>query len=274
MTNRHLCRLRNTLEDLYRQYNRRELVHPDPLEFVYEYHDPADREIVALIAASLAYGRVAQILRSVRQVLDLMGRQPRRFLERARTRQLQDALAPFKHRWTTGQEVADLLGGMQRVIRQHGSLQGAFAASLEPEHESVHPALEGFVEQLRADSALKRNSLLPCVQAGGACKRMHLFLRWMVRQDDVDPGCWQEVPQSELIVPLDTHMHRLGLVLGMTHRQQADLRTAMEITSGFKAICPEDPARYDFALTRFGIRPELDERIFLQQCRLLCKPAR
>lgn len=267
--NQTLHKLSQPLEELYARHNRRALVHPDPLEFLYEYDDPDDREIVGLLAASLAYGRVAQILRSVRWLLSRLGVRPRRFLEQTTPADLQDALATFKHRWTTSQEVVDLLGGIRRALERHGSLRQAFLANVQAGQETVQPALERFVSELQVGSCLPRNSLLPIVRAGGACKRMHLFLRWMVRCDDVDPGGWHEVPPAGLIVPLDTHMHRLGLALGLTRRRQADLRTALEITQAFRVICPQDPVRYDFALTRFGIRSELDEHEFLAQCKAI-----
>ncbi|MFC1474950.1 TIGR02757 family protein, partial [bacterium] len=95
--------------------------------------------------------------------------------------------------------------------------------------------------------------LTPAPRRGSACKRMNLFLRWMVRRDDVDPGPWTDVPASKLVVPLDTHMHRISSGMGLTSRKQADLKTAIEITDAFRAISPEDPVRYDFALTRLGI---------------------
>jgi uncharacterized protein (TIGR02757 family) len=87
---------------------------------------------------------------------------------------------------------------------------------------------------------------------------MNLFLRWMVRRDRVDPGGWDGIPCSNLIIPLDTHMHRISLALNLTKRKQANMNTALAITSCFKKIVPEDPVKYDFALTRLGIRGDLD----------------
>ncbi len=95
--------------------------------------------------------------------------------------------------------------------------------------------------------------LLPSPGKGSACKRLNLFLRWMVRSDDVDPGGWSGVDAGKLIVPLDTHMHRMGLEVGLTRRKQADMQAALEVTRAFRTIAPEDPVRYDFALTRLGI---------------------
>ena len=112
------------------------------------------------------------------------------------------------------------------------------------------------------------SSLLPDPDRGSACKRLHLFLKWMVRVDAVDPGGWTVLPPSALVVPVDTHMHRIGLALGLTERGQADIRTALEMTEAFSLVRPDDPVRYDFALTRFGIRPDLDMEALLSFCRL------
>jgi len=114
------------------------------------------------------------------------------------------------------------------------------------------------VHEVKSHLHIKENSLLPCPEKGSACKRYHLYLRWMVRKDAVDPGGWDGISASKLIVPLDVHMHRICMGLGLTSRAQADLKTALEVTQRFRAIVPEDPVRYDFALTRTGIRNDLD----------------
>lgn len=97
---------------------------------------------------------------------------------------------------------------------------------------------------------------IPC--RGSACKRLHLFLRWMIRKDRVDPGGWEDIHPAGLIVPLDVHMHRICVNLGMTERKQPNLKTALEVTAAFKTVAPNDPVRYDFVLSRFGIRKDLD----------------
>ncbi len=243
--------------DLYATYNRREFVHPDPLEVLYNYEDLPDREIVGLVASALAYGGVRQILKSVNSVLDRMD-SPYRFLRRASRQSLIETFRDFKHRFTTGEELATMLYGVKHVIEQHGSLQACFSKGLAEDDDTILPALAAFVKEVSAVFEGRPRSLLPSPVAGSACKRLNLFLRWMVRQDEVDPGGWDTIPRSKLIVPVDIHMHRISLKLGLTARKQANLRTACEITSAFRAFDPEDPVRYDFCLTRFGIRDDLD----------------
>ncbi|MBW2647098.1 MAG: TIGR02757 family protein, partial [Deltaproteobacteria bacterium] len=151
------------------------------------------------------------------------------------------------------------------VIERYESLHACFTAYLDENDDTVFPALSGFVKELTTGTNGRRNSLLPSPMLGSACKRLHLFLRWMVRQDDVDPGGWDTVSTSKLVIPLDTHMHRICLALRLTQRKQADMRTAAEITAAFRTITPEDPVKYDFALTRLGIRNDTDMNLEIEQ---------
>ena len=251
--------LKDQLEKLYRTYAKRRYVDPDPLMFLYDHEDIADREIIALIASSLAYGRVTQILRSIRIVLDRMGSDPVAFVRR-KDADFHAAFAGFRHRFTSGTDLALLLCGVRAALRKHGSLQDAFLAHYKAEDETLLPALTGFSRELCAFFPEGRSYLLPSPAQGSACKRANLMLRWLVRKDAVDPGGWDRVPQRKLIVPLDTHMFRIAKELGFCRRSSADLNAALEITKAFARIAPDDPVRYDFALTRFGIHPVVNKK--------------
>ncbi len=251
------------LDRLYDFYNHREFVHPDPLEFLYAYPDPLQTELVGLIASSLAYGRVSQILKSVSFILGKMNPSPRSFLLNSSLKDLLDCFSGFRHRFTTGEEMAHMLLAAKHVIEQHGSLYACFMAGYNND-ETLLPALSAFVNELKNAAAITKNSLLPSPDTGSACKRLNLFLRWMVRKDRVDPGAWRGIPRSGLIIPLDVHMHKVGVELGMTCRKNADILTAIEITRAFRKIAPEDPVRYDFALTRLGIRKDADLKSFFR----------
>lgn len=256
---------KDRLEKLYRRYNRREFVHPDPLEFLYLYEDIHDREIAAFIASSLAYGRVTQILRSVSRVLERMRPSPLAFVKRSSFRMIKHTFSDFKHRFTTGEELSCMLFGLKRVIERYGSIYACFSAGLDSDDDNILPALANFTTELNSCADARLGHLVPSPRRGSACKRLNLFLRWMVRQDEVDPGGWENVPASKLIVPVDTHMHRICLLLGLTTRKQADMVTAKEITNAFRAMAPEDPVRYDFALTRLGIRQDASVADLLKQ---------
>jgi len=246
------------LEDLYERYNRREFVQPDPLQFLYNYKDIRDREIVGLTTSSLAYGNVKQILKSNSIALDRLTNSPYKFLMRTSDREIKKRFHDFKHRFTTGANFADLLIGTKDIIKQFGSLKNCFLTGLKKTHATIIPALELFVRHLSLKRRGTDTHLLPTPQKGSSCKRLNLFLRWMVRKDDVDPGGWNRVPQSKLIIPLDTHMYKISRALGLTKRKQPNLRTSLEITAAFAKISPEDPTKYDFCLTRFGIRDDLN----------------
>jgi len=244
------------LDDLYEKLHRRCFVHPDPLECLYAYDDARDREIAGLIVAGLAYGRVSQILTSCHAVLNALGPAPGEYVRTATPGSLREVFANFRHRWTTGLEIAELVMGIQSALARHGSLETCFRAHLHVADGSPAAALQGFRNEL-LDGVATANSLLPEPGKGSACKRLHLYLRWMVRQDAVDPGGWTVLSPADLVVPLDTHMHRIARALGFTNRRQGDGRTAREVTRAFSQIRPDDPTRYDFALTRLGIRSDM-----------------
>jgi uncharacterized protein (TIGR02757 family) len=236
------------------------------LEFLYAYPNLADREIVGFIAASLAYGRVKQILRSVATVLETIGESPRQYLDNVSTGSLKRAFRGFKHRFTTEEELISLLRGMRRVFSRYGTLEACFMSAYEENAEDVLPGLSYLVDQLSIPTESQYNTLLPSPEKGSACKRLNLFLRWMVRKDRVDPGGWQQICPSKLIVPLDTHMHRIAIRLGMTSRKSPGMCTAIEVTKAFRGIDHADPVRYDFPLTRLGIRTDTDMALIEQIC--------
>jgi uncharacterized protein (TIGR02757 family) len=248
--------IKHKLENLYQKYNRPKYIHPDPLEFLYLYNDVKDREIVGLIASSLAYGRVKQILKSVSWVLDMMPLSPHLFLGESTHSSMCEVFKGFKHRFANGDHIAALLQGIKNVIDQYGSLNDCFVRGISDDDRTIIPALNFFTTALRVGNS-NAGHLIALPEKGSACKRMNLFLRWMIRKDRVDPGGWYGVPVSKLIIPLDTHMHKIGLKLGFTARQQANMLTALEITTGFRQITPDDPVKYDFVLTRFGIRDDM-----------------
>lgn len=249
-----LTRSRAIFETLYGDYNKRVYVSPDPLQFLYEYEHAADREVVGLIASSLAYGRVAQILKSVRSVLDVLGSAPASRLMSAERGELEEKLSGFVHRFTDEREMVSFLWCVKTALNRYGSLENLF---FEQYRGDIWEAAETFVSRFIACDGRDVMYLLPNPSRGSACKRLWLFLRWMGRNDEVDPGGWDKLSPASLCVPLDTHMFNICSTLGMCSRKSADGRAAREITAAFSVVCPEDPVRYDFALTRFGIRSDM-----------------
>ena len=152
-----------------------------------------------------------------------------------------------------------MLIGMKETITKYGALEEAFAAGFDKSDHDILIATERFVDEILNAAGVPCSRLLSSPRKKSACKRLNLFLRWMVRSDEVDPGGWNCFPASRLLVPLDTHMYRIGIVLGLTERKQKGIDTVLEITRGFREISPEDPVKYDFTLTRLGIRRDTKE---------------
>jgi len=192
---------RKILDNIYNRYNRFEFIHPDPLEFLYHYEDVRDREIVGLLASSLAYGRVQQILKSVAFVLCKLGDSPYKFVKNFNFRKSKELFKDFRHRFTKGQDLANLLLGVSEAIKDYGSLNLCFLEHFYHKDANVSLALEGFVSEIKANSRNNLNFLLPLPSDGSACKRLNLYPRWMVRKDDVDIGGWKNVSKSKLILP-------------------------------------------------------------------------
>ena len=243
--------LKKYLEKLYKKYNKREFVSPDPLQFLYEYKEEYDIEIIALISSSLAYGNVTTILKSIRKITNTLVN-PYIYILSAPERKIINDFKNFKHRFTTGKEVSNILISLKKIYENYDSLFNLF-------YELYKKTDSDVVETLKLFSKFFSESptLIPDVSKGSACKRLFLFLRWLIRKDNVDIGIWSEIPASSLIIPLDTHMLNISKMIGFTKNKNGNMKTAKEITNHFKIIAPEDPVKYDFVLTRFGIRKEL-----------------
>lgn len=247
--------LKEKLESIYQEYNKREYVDPDPLLFLYDYPDIKNREIAGFIAACLAYGRVEQIMKTVGFVLGKLTPSPFEYLMTHEKKDLENDFKGFQYRFAKDVHLVNLLWGIRNVLFRFSSLENCFYEGWKSDDETVLQGLTFFSNQVNGDK--KAGHLLADPNKSSACKRSILFLRWMVRTDSVDPGGWDKINTSQLIIPLDTHMHKTGKMLGFTKRKGADMKTALEITQGFRKFLRKDPVKYDFSLTRFGIRNDL-----------------
>jgi uncharacterized protein (TIGR02757 family) len=231
-------------------------IEPDPLQLVHQHTTPYDQEVAALIAAAFAYGRADIVVRNAGWVLDRMAPTPHAYL---RTFQRKDALtrfAGFAHRFHKTRDLVDLLGRLARVIQTYGSLGALFRECYQDSDEDIGPSLARFVDRVlgqRATGNRQLHYLLPSPEDGSACKRMNLFLRWMVRRTEPDLGLWDFVDPAKLVVPLDTHVHRITTFLGLNRRKSPDWKCAREVTTRLATFDPADPVRYDFAICRLGI---------------------
>jgi uncharacterized protein (TIGR02757 family) len=248
--------LTRLLEKLYARYNHRVFVPPDPLQFVYRYTERRDMEVVAFLASALAYGRVRQIERSLTQLFDRMDNMPfhftSHFAEAGRAK-----LRSFKHRFTTGDDLSDLLALFRRMFDDYGSLESFIALGYHRADATVLPALSRFCDSLcqmhGAQVSPGLSYLLANPSRGSASKRLNLFLRWMVRRDEVDLGLWTHIDPAKLVVPMDVHVGRLCRILSLHDDKTISLSTALKVTRAFAQMNSEDPVKYDFALSRLGI---------------------
>jgi uncharacterized protein (TIGR02757 family) len=254
--------LRAALDTLYASYNADRVV-SDPVWIVHRYSRHDDREVAAFIAAALAFGRVQSVLNSIDGMLQVMGPSPAGFVrafEPARDRGKFDHLV---HRWTKGIDMAALVWAMHQMIRESGSIEGFFAEGLPADAIDVSEGLQSFsTRALALDQKAVYGRLRPKPgvayffsrpSSGGACKRLNLFLRWMVRQDAVDLGVWTRVRPAQLIVPLDTHVIRVGQCLRLTRLKSPGWRMAADITKSLRALDPIDPVKFDFSICHLGM---------------------
>ncbi|MBX3250077.1 MAG: TIGR02757 family protein [Myxococcales bacterium] len=241
----------------------------DPVSFVHRFADPADQELVGLLAAALAFGNVTAVRASIARVLDVLGERPARAVAERSEAALRRALRGFVHRVYRGDHVAGMLARAGALQREAGALGAAFAQA----HEAtpLREALARFADPLRPSPRRSRDGapdvgarhLVPDPRSGSACKRLLLYLRWMVRPaDGVDLGIWRPhgLAPAMLIIPVDTHILRIGQNLGLTRRRDASWRTAEEITASLRRFDPMDPVRFDFALCHLGVSRECPSR--------------
>ncbi|MPZ16769.1 MAG: TIGR02757 family protein [Luteitalea sp.] len=255
--------LKPELDDLYEAFNREDAA-ADPVQFVHRYREIADREIVAFVASALAFGRVASVLASVERLLTLMGPSPAAFVRSFALSELTDTFAGLGHRWTRAEDLVALMLVLRHMIERAGSIERYVADG----HDSGAPDVSETVERFSARACgvdvrqaygrpLPRRPgvhfFFPRPSSGSGCKRLNLFLRWMVRSDAVDPGGWTMIRPAQLVVPLDTHVIRVGRCLGLTRYRSAGWRMAAEITASLRRFDPDDPVRYDFSLCHLGM---------------------
>ncbi len=254
--------LRAALDTLYAEFNADRVV-TDPIWIVHRYPGRDDREVVAFIAAALAFGRVQSVLNSIDGMLQVMGPSPAAFVrafDPPRDRHRFDHLV---HRWIKGADMAALVWVMHQMIRDSGSIEGFFAEGFPQDAVDVSEGLQSFSTRALAldqKAVYGRAQPKPGVayffsrpSSGGACKRLNLFLRWMVRKDQVDLGVWTRVRPAQLIVPLDTHVIRVGQCLRLTRLKSPGWRMAANITASLRMLDPVDPVKFDFSICHLGM---------------------
>jgi len=257
-------RLKERLERLYQTYDKNYL-ETDPLSFVHRYSTREDQEIAGFLASSLAYGRVEQIALALESIFGIIGPAPHSFVKSfdpVRDARLFDTI---RYRFHAGRDIAALIYLIRQMTEGWGSVEGFFVSRGAGKNPDMELRLENFCRGA-LDLDLKpffrpgekissaTRFFFPLPSRGSACKRLNLFLRWMVRADDgLDLNLWHSIRSSELVIPLDTHVSRISYALGLTRYSTASWKAAREVTGALAEFDPEDPVKYDFSLCRLGI---------------------
>lgn len=255
--------LKNVLDKFYRDYDFNGRLLRDPIEFPHRYENPRDVEVSAFIASSLAYGKVELFKPIIEKILSKMGTSPYEFLLEFSIKRHGRLFESIKYRFNENEDLTALLFILHKTLTANKSLEKAFMKFYLPEAPTIEEGLRGFVAaHLEIDTSpvygkdikpAGLSQLFPSPVDGSACKRENLFLRWMVRDRDIDFGIWKDIPKNKLVIPLDTHIARISGCLGFTKRKSQDWKMAVEITESLKRFDPEDPLKYDFALCHHGI---------------------
>ncbi len=271
--------LKHHLDTFLDNFPKERHLQNDPVQFVRQYDDPADKEVIGLIASAFAYGNVKSVLKSVHRVLDHLGPSPVRTIATFNPRTDMRRLRGFYHRFNTSRDLAVLFWIIRRTLEEHGTLESAFSSGLSPGDPDTTAALDRFCgtllgfghEQFYPRGELKRRIgvrfFFPNPSQGSACKRLNLYLRWMVRPEDgIDCGVWTTVAPRQLVIPLDTHIARISGYIGLTNMRTPGWGMAQDITQSLRRLHCDDPLRYDFALCHLGIAGDCPRKRDLRKC--------
>ncbi len=278
--------LKPALDRLYTSFNDPHSA-TDPIQIVRRFSRSDDREIAGFVAGALAFGRVTSVLQSIERVLAVAGPDPAAYVRRFDPVREGPKFNDIVHRWIRGRDIVALLWILRQMIDRSGSLEGFFVEGDVPGQPDISQALDSFstralaldlatVYGRRVPTRAGVGYFFPRPSAGSACKRLNLFLRWMVRRDALDLGVWTSVSPARLVVPLDTHVIRVGRCLRLTRYVSPGWKMAADITASLRALDPADPVRYDFSICHLGMmnacgfsRPQKDS-----QCPLrgVCRP--
>ncbi len=247
--------------EIFNKYHSSAYLEIDPLVCVRRFIGMEQLEITALVSALLAYGRVDQIIKAVERILSIADQNLLQFTMNSDFDTKMAALKKFKYRFNNGTDIAILLEVLKHVIREFGSIEQFFCHFLNAGNGTMSAAMTGFSDEIiqrgREISSECQKSfayLFPSPKNGSACKRLNMFFRWVIRDDDgIDLGIWSEVPSCILVIPVDTHVAKVSRSLKLTERKSADWKMAEDITEKLREISIDDPVKFDFSLCRYGM---------------------
>ncbi len=261
--------LKLLLDNAVLRYNTPAFIADDPISLPHAFTNLQDREIIGFWTATLAWGQRKTIIQNALRLVELMDGVPHDFIKN-HTEEDRARFLDFKHRTFQATDTLWFLEFLQQHYRRHDSLETAFTRHLNPGDATVEPALAGFhrnfFDHESAPHRTRKHVATP--ERGSTCKRLNMFLRWMVRRDDrgVDFGHWTGMRPDQLLIPLDVHVERVARRLGLLERVQTDWRAVLELTGRLREFDPTDPVKYDFALFGIGVL-EKNERGVLFEAR-------
>jgi uncharacterized protein (TIGR02757 family) len=256
-------KLKEILNDFYFQYQRKNSS-KDPVWILHTLNDARDLEIMGLIVSSYSYGQVDQINKFSHTLLEKIGNKPYDFTLNFDEHRDKKYLIDLYHRFNKDSDLVKLFSALNKVLIKYGSLQELFLHGYDKMSKNIIPALHSFTSELRGAVTLRKKSadkyfnyLIPDPLNNSTCKRLNLFLRWMVRKDEIDLGIWDKVSRSKLVMPVDVHIARISSSLKLVKRKSIDLKFAVELTERLKQFDNDDPVRYDFSLCHIGMEKKL-----------------
>ncbi|MBC7775647.1 MAG: TIGR02757 family protein [Phycisphaerae bacterium] len=248
--------LKDRLDAAAARYNRPDFIAADPISIPHRFAKLQDREIMAFWAATLAWGQRKTIIQSANRLAELMDNAPHDFMLN-HLEQDRAHFESFKHRTFQATDTLWFLEFFQNYYQKNASLEMAFSQHLSADDLTVENALRGFhdlfFDHPYAPERTRKHVATPA--RGSTCKRLNMFLRWMVRKDEagVDFGVWQKISPAQLLIPLDVHVERVARHLGLLQRKQTDWQSVLELTDHLRTFDPADPVKYDFALFGMGV---------------------
>jgi uncharacterized protein (TIGR02757 family) len=244
------------LDKKYKEYNRKDFIANDPVCIPHLFTKKQDIEIMGFIASVLAWGQRITIINKCSELITRMDNAPHDFMVHHKENDLKKMLG-FKHRTFNDTDLLYFISFFSWFYKKSDSLENAFVASEKYTEENTGKALVDFHELFFSmeDFPERTRKHISTPLRKSACKRLNMYLRWMVRKDNkgVDFGIWNKINPSQLICPCDVHVERVARKLGLIVRPQADWLTAIELTENLKKFDPKDPVKYDFALFGLGI---------------------
>ncbi len=251
--------IRKKLNEHYKLFDKSSIA-PDPVQFLHKFSEEKDIEIAGIISSVFSYGNVQQIIKTLEKIFEIIENKPYEFVEKFNYSKDAEVFANIVHRFYTSEDIARLFRALHRIYTEDGSLKQLFLMYYFPQEKNLKDAVAFFSRNLldaargREEASQGLTFMFPDPAKGSACKRMNLFLRWMIRKDEIDFGLWKEIPPDKLVIPVDTHVTKICKELNLTAAKNISWGMAEEITENLKKFDPCDPVKYDFAICHIGMR--------------------